>query len=268
MKKVVLICTAAVFTSVFFSCKNESQKEPETSNEVEVITETPSNEIAMASSNELNAESEVQYLYVTAPSGLTLREFGNLHSEKLARMPYGTKVKVITPEKNATMNVQGVKGGMDKVEFNHKKGFAFNGYLSKYFPPERDITAKGYASELNAQFPDVIYAETTGGTTSNPENTESITLPGAQWHEAFLMAQRLFDFPKEFTFPNPKGKNAETIFDGKPKKGIWVSQLEVTRNDNALNKIAYVYGSSKFDSTVTIEAVDNGMKISRIEIVK
>ncbi|MDC8005252.1 hypothetical protein POV27_14415 [Aureisphaera galaxeae] len=269
MKKVVLICTAAVFTTAFFSCKSDSKNDPETTtHEMEVVAEIPNEEIAMASSSELNAEADVQYLYVTAPSGLTLREYGNLHSTKLARMPYGTKVKVVQTEDNPTMNVKGIKGGMDEVEFNHKKGFAFNGYLSKYFPPERDITVKGYASELNALFPDVVYTENTGGTVSNPENTESITLPGSEWHEAFFTAQRLFDFPKEFTFPNAKGKNSETIFDGKPKKGIWISQLEVTRNDNELEKIEYVYGSEKFDSKVTIEAVAGGMKISKTEVVK
>ena len=268
MKKVVLICTAAVFTSVFFSCKNESKTDLDTPKTETEVSEIPSHEIAMASSSEMNAETEVQFLYVTASSGLTLREYGNLHSDKLARMPYGTKVKVVSTEKNATMNVKGIKGGMDEVEFNHKKGFAFNGYLSKYFPPERDITAKGYASELKALFPDVIYTETKGGTVSNPSNTESIRMPGAQWHEAFFTAQKLFDFPKEFVFPNPKGKNSETLFDGKPKKGVWISQLEVTRNDNKLEKIEYVYGSAKFDSKVTIEAVEGGMKISKTEEVK
>lgn len=268
MKKVVLICTLAACTTFFISCKSEPEKNPETSQEVEITDEIPGEEIAMATTSEVNAEGEIQFLYVTAPSGLTLREYGNLHSDKLARMPYGTKVKVITTEGNATMKVQGIKGGMDEVEFNHKKGFAFNGYLSKYFPPERDITAKGYASELNALFPDVIYTENTGGTVSNPENIESITLPGAQWHEAFFTAQRLFDFPKEFAFPNPKGKDSEVLFDGKPKKGIWTSQLEVTRKVNALEKIEYVYGSAKFDSKVTIEAVEGGMKISKTEVVR
>ena len=166
------------------------------------------------------------------------------------------------------MNVSGIKGGMNEVEFNHKKGFAFNGYLSKYFPPERDITVKGYASELNKMHEDVIYKETTGGTVSNPVNTETLSLPEAQWHEAFFIAQRLFDFPKEFTFPNPKGKNTEVVFDGKPKKGVWVSQLEVNRADNELQKIEYVYSSEKFDSKVTIEKVGDAMKISKSEAIK
>ncbi|MEM7187150.1 MAG: SH3 domain-containing protein, partial [Bacteroidota bacterium] len=200
--------------------------------------------------------------------GLSLREYANLQSEKLARMPYGTKVKVIHSEENPTMKVSGIEGGMNEVEFNHKKGFAFNGYLSKYFPPERDITVKGYASELNKLFADVVYKETTGGTVSNPVNTETITLPDAQWHEAFFIAQRLFDFPKEFGFPLSEGKNTEIVFDSKPKKGIWTSQLEVSRKDNVLEKIEYVYSASKFDSTVSIYKDGDAMVISKMETIK
>lgn len=266
MRKVVLIVSAAVFSTALVSCKNESTTTTTENPETEV-SET-SEEIALATTNEIASESEETYLYVTAGSGLSLREYSNLHSEKLARMPYGTRVKVIASEKNPTMNVGGIQGGMNEVEFNHKKGFAFNGYLSKYFPPERDITAKGYASELNELFPEVTYAETTGGTASNPSNSESISLPNAQWHEAFFMAQRLFDFPKEFTYPNPKGKDKEVIQDGKPKKGMWVSQLEVTRNEAGHEKIEYVYGSQKFNSTITITREGTVMNITKTEVVK
>ena len=46
------------------------------------------------------------------------------------------------------MIVGDIVGGMNEVEYNHKKGFAFNGYLSKYFPPEKRISAKRYSEEL------------------------------------------------------------------------------------------------------------------------
>lgn len=267
MKKVVFALAAIVLTTVFISCKNEAesstlQENPETESSIE----NPQ-DLAIADVNS-DASDRGNYLYVTAPSGLSLREFGNLQSNKLAKMPYGTKVKVINRENKVTMTVAGIKGGMNEIEFNHKKGFAFNGYLSRYFPPELNITVKGYATELQEYFPEVSYSEETGGTASNPVNIESIVLPGAQWHEAFFMAQRLFDFPKEFDFPNPKGKKSETIFDGKPKKGIWTSQLEVSRNDNGLETISYVYSSKKFDAKVIIEEDGDGMKISRTETIK
>jgi hypothetical protein len=276
MKKVVLILSAAVLTTVFYSCKNDTdpdnyrdrQDKEIVSDNLETGLSETSEDLALVDTKEVNSETQAEYLYVTAISGLSLREYGNLQSEKLARMPYGTKVKVISTEKNATMNISGIKGGMNEVEFNHKKGYAFNGYLSKYFPPERDISVKGYAIELNRIYPEVIFTESTGGTASNPSNTETIVLPEARWNEAFFMAQRLFDFPMEFDFPNPKGKNIQTITDGKPKRAVWVSQLEITRNNNELQKIEYVYKSKKFDSKVTIVKQSGAMKISKTEVVK
>lgn len=267
MKKVVFALATLVLTTVFISCKNEVESSTLQENPDQESAENVPQDLAIADVNS-NETSRGNYLYVTAPSGLSLREFGNLQSNKLARMPYGTKVKVINAEDKHTMTVAGIKGGMNEVEFNHKKGFAFNGYLSRYFPPELNITAKGYAMELQQYYPEVKYTEATKGTASNPVNTESILLPGAQWHEAFFMAQRLFDFPKEFEFPNPKGKKSEIIFDGKPKKGIWTSQLEINRNDDGLENISYVYSSKQFDAKVTIEQVGDGMKISRTETIK
>jgi len=265
MKKVVLILGAILLATPFFSCKERTESNTDIT-ETEIVAEATSEDLALADTPEINTET--QYLYVTAPSGLSLREYNNLQSKKLAKMPYGTKVAVISTEGKNTMNVSGIRGAMDEVAFNHKQGFAFNGYLSKYFPPEKDITVKGYASELNIQFPEVVYTETVEGTASNPVNIETLMLPNTPWHEAFGTAQRLFDFPREFQFPNPKGKNTEVIFDGKPKKGIWISQLEITRKDNELQKIEYVYTSQKFNSKVTIEKDGDAMKISKTESVK
>jgi hypothetical protein len=263
MRKVAYSIAAIAFITLFAACKNDV----ETSQSTEAETK-PSN-LAVADIPEAENPAEtIHFLYVTAPSGLSLREFNNLNSERLANMPYGTKVKVIKAEENATMTLAGVKGAMDEVEFNHKTGFAFTGYLSKFFPPERDISAKGYAAGLKKSFPKVHFTESTGGTASAPAHTETIMLPTTSWHEAYFIGQRLFDFPKEFTFPNPKGENEETIFDGKPKKGVWKSELQITRNANELQQIEYVYGSEKFDLTITIAQEGEMMKVSKTEVLK
>jgi len=254
MKIVVFsILTAA---TLFVSCKNESS-EPKTDKTV--------SEFTLADTSITKTAPE--YLYVMAYSGLTLREFNNLNSEKLGKMPYGTKVKVLTHEKNLTMDVGGIKGGMNEVEFNHKKGFAFNGYLSKFFPPEKDRKAKGYAEELKTVFPEVAFSESVGGTATKPTNTETLLLPTKQWHEAFFVAQRLFDFPKEFEFPNPKGKDEHVIKDEKPEKNVWTSELRVNRKEDALQKIEYFYRTEGFGYTVTITKEVDAMKIEKTEIV-
>ncbi len=256
MKKVVLITIAA--SILFVSCKNESTtntSDVETVKDL-ALTDTPIEEITP------------QYLYITAHSGLSLREFNNLNSERLAKMPYGTKVKVLTSEKNLTMNVGGIKGGMNEVAFNHKKGFAFNGYLSKFFPPEKDSKAKGYAEELKELFPAVKFTESTGGTASKPTNTETLILPTTQWHDAFFVAQQLFDFPKDFDFPNPKGKDTQVYKDKKPVKNTWISELRVSRKDNILEKIEYVYTSKGFGYNVILTQEGETMKIEKTEKVE
>ena len=264
MKKIAFNIAILVILIVFVGCKNES--------DVTENTETAPieniNDLALADTASEEIVVKEQFLYVTAGSGLSLREFNNLNSDKIAKMPYGTKVKVITSEEKNTMTVGGIKGGMHEVEFNHKTGFAFNGYLSKLFPPEKEMNAKGYADELKLQFPKVTYAETIEGTASMPINTETLVIPTNQWHEAYFIAKRLFDIPSEFGFPNPKGKEEQIIKDSKPKKDVWTSELRVTRKNNTLETIEYIYTAKKFSSKVSVVKDGEFMKVSRSEAVQ
>jgi len=268
MKTVKIVSLAFVSTFVLFSCK-DAKTSP---SEVELISEK---EIALAETA-LEENPNDSYLYVTASTGLSLREYANLQSEKLAVMPYGTRVKVIASEENSTMRIGEIKGGMDEIEFNQKKGFAFNGFLSKYFPPEKGISTKGYAEELKGDFPKVLFTETTGGTASKPTNTETLIIPESEWHEAFYIAQQLFNFPKEFVFPSSKGKEFQVIkekmFQNNTSTTLstssWTSELQITRKDNALTKIECVYKNKGFSKLVTITKEGNKMKISKTEIVE
>jgi len=269
MNTVKILSLALISTIVLFSCKDSETKLPET-------TVNSEKELAMADTSLTESKPTETYLYVTASTGLSLREYANLQSEKLAVMPFGTRVKVIASEKNPTMKVGEIKGGMDEIEYNHKKGFAFNGFLSRYFPPEQGISAKRYAEELKENFPKVVYTETVGGTASKPINSEILTLPNTQWHEAFYMAQQLYNFPKEFKFPSSKGKEFQTIKEKKHQKdastklstGSWTSELQVSRKEDTFTKIEYVYKNKGFSKTVSIVKVGNVMKISSTEKVE
>jgi hypothetical protein len=260
MKTVKIVSIALVSTFVFFSCKNSES--PNLENEASLEKDLAV--VESVSSEEIATET---FLYVTASTGLSLREYNNLKSKKLAVMPYGTKVKVIAPEENSTMIIDEIKGGMDQIEYNHKKGFAFNGYLSKYFPPEKGISPKGYAEELKLIFPEVLFTETTGGTASKPSNTETLLLPTTKWHEAFYIAQQLFEFPSEFTFPSHKGKEKEIIKTKKSKRTSWISELQVSRQDNKLTKIEYIYKTKGFARSVIIKKEGAMIKLSNIEVV-
>jgi len=261
MNTLKIVSLTLVSTFIFISCKNSETPNPEL--EVSANKELAVNETE--TSEEITSEA---FLYVTASTGLSLREYNNLQSKKLAVMPYGTKVKVITAENNPTMVIGEIEGGMDQIEYNHKKGFAFNGYLSKYFPPEKGISPKGYAEELKDIFPEVQFSELSGGTVSKPTNTESLLIPNAKWHEAFNIAHQIFEFPSKFTFPSHQGKENEIIKNKMSKKSGWISELQVSRQRNELTKIEYVYKAKGFSQNVIIEKEGSSMKLSRIELVE
>jgi hypothetical protein len=261
MKTVKILTLTLISSFVLFSCKNSEKQ----NSKVESILE---NDLAITESDNSKEIISDNYLYVTAFTGLSLREYANLQSEKLTVMPYGTKVKVIIAEENPTMIIDEIKGGMNEIEFNHKKGYAFNGFLSKIFPPENDISAKGYAEDLKIHFSSVVFTESTGGTASRPTNTESLFLPTEKWHEAFYIAQQLFEFPKEFKYPSQKGKDFQIITDRKIKRDKWLSELHISRKKDALTKIEYVYKTKGFSKLVAITKEDNGMRISKTEIVE
>lgn len=264
MKNVVLLL---LFLGVSIGACKEEVDRPNASESMAPNMPEPTKEIALnmgISSNDLPE----RYLYVTARSGLSLRAYNNLQSERLAKMPYGSRVKVLEAEGRPTMTVGGISGGMDKIAYNHKTGFAFNGYLSRYFPPEQNISPQGYADELKLHFPEVSFIKTTGGSVSNPETVETLKLPGGSWHEAFFVAQQLFDFPKQFDFPSDQGPVSQVVVDHKPGKSDWTSQLEITRADDGLDLIRYHYEAKQFKSIVDIRKEQGNMVLQRTETIK
>lgn len=251
MKSVAISIIAILGFTLLFSCKNDVKNDEETTS---VVTDS------------IPAETIPESMYVTASSGLTLREHPNLQSAKLVVMPLGTKVKIVNAEGKTTMNVGGIDGAMDEVEFNNIKGFAFNGFMSKFSPPGETAVAKNYAEELKNDFANVNYSEATGGTASKPTKTETLILPTDKWHEAFFMAQQLFNIPKSFAFPNPKGSNNETQQNANKKKNDFISEMQISRNANQLERIVYNYKTDGFGYVVNITKDVNGMKLEKVEV--
>ena len=94
MKTLKILSLALVSIALFLSCKNEEN--PSTKNII-----NSEDDIAIIDLITDDKNTEIDYLYVTSTSGLSLREYANLQSEKLAIMPYGTKVKIISSELNS-----------------------------------------------------------------------------------------------------------------------------------------------------------------------
>lgn len=267
MNTVKLSSLALLGALTLVACK-EAPKEIQESETQSVLNEQLAMTENLTDAKATLEDNEVTYRYVTARTGLSLREFDNLNSEKLAIIPYGTKLEIVEHEGQNTMKVNNIKGGMDKVNFNRKTGFVFNGYLSKYFPPEEDMLPAGYAKELKEVYSNVSFTEVNGGTASKPVNTETLVLPGATWHEAYFIAQKIFDIPKEFEFPKQTGKASQQIKGPKKETDSWFDALNIKRDANGLTQLLYSYEAKKVKRTVSITTTEKGMQIQQIRAYK
>ena len=210
---------------------------------------------------------QIKSFYVTAPGGLSLREYNNLNSTKLAIMPYGTKIDVVALELNNTMRIKGVRGGMHKVLYNNKIGFAFSGYLSELFPPENGSSAEVYIEDLKFSHPNASFLSCTGGTASQPTLTETILIPTKQWNEAFLIAKKLYNIPSEFGMPNPRGRNAQTIQSAYANDSV-MNNMRVLRNEDSFVQIVWFYSNDTFGKYVSIKEHGTMMEIEFYEVIK
>jgi|GEM_PF-2327886 len=83
--------------------------------------------------------------YVSAASGLKLREKPSVYSTTIETIPYGTKVTV--KEKGAIEILDGTRGQWCRIEWKGKKGWVFGAYLTDKEPDANkynDKTLSGY----------------------------------------------------------------------------------------------------------------------------
>ena len=160
------------------------------------------------------------------------------------------------------MNINGVKGAMHQVLYNNKTGYAFSGYLSNLFPPEPGSNPKMYISDLQGTYPTASITELVGGTASEPSSTETLLIPTPKWHEAYLIAQKLYGIPRDVLFPNPKGKDTQLQTKENELQGS-LSELQVTRLDDTLVEITYKHTTQNFVQRITIVKQDGMMQIQQ-----
>lgn len=94
---------------------------------------------AFASAQESSAYyREGDQVFVHAPNGLNMRTKAEASAAKIATLPYGTKVKVLSKD-YSQLEIKDF-GGFPihdiwyKVDYQGKKGYVFGGYISR-FPP-------------------------------------------------------------------------------------------------------------------------------------
>lgn len=78
---------------------------------------------------------DAQNAWVTAASGLRLRETASLSAKVVVLIPFGQKVQVLERTKVIT-EAEGIEGTLVKLSWNGKTGYAFDGFLSEIEPKD------------------------------------------------------------------------------------------------------------------------------------
>ena len=183
-------------------------------------TETPNNTHSQTPSDLEGKEPMQQYMYVSAPSGLNLRE-GDQESAVITKIPYATKVKMLEGSLDGNFTVENLEGRMEKLEYEGQEGFAFSGFLSIIPPPSGDTDpakaeskyqlVRDYAAFLDGQGFKSLLEE--------PQTEEvrmQLYLP-ARFNGAFMIMKQLFFIPGEYSLP-PKGEAINYSTPEKPSK--------------------------------------------------
>ena len=235
---------------------------------------TTKDEILLTQTAPLYAEAHVENLptypnlYVTAGSGLSLRQGTNLKSKKILTIPYGSQIRHLSSPEHTTMTVAGIKGDMIQVEYQGAKGFVFSGYLSTLAPPLEEETVEEYAKRLSTPENSIPVSKT-----KNPKGdvfglTTSIELPAKSWTEAYQLAQTLFDIPKSIVV-DLTNNSSDALANPKKRAKTKLDEVVISRDDqNLIKTITYSYALRDYNRTVTVTQNGENYLVIESEISK
>src|SRR5688572_14837123 len=78
-------------------------------------------------------------VYVSAKTGLSMRDKPDAKATVIGKIPYGTKINVNYPEEIVNINTEGMEGAWGKVTFGGKTGYIVNSYLMPSPPPKATV---------------------------------------------------------------------------------------------------------------------------------
>ena len=244
---------------ILASCQNSSQKEQSNSTQSSTL---------YAEAIIKNTSPSNPHLYVTAGSGLSLRQGTNLKSKKILTIPYGSQIEHLSSPEHTSMTVAGITGDMIHVAYQGVKGFVFSGYLSTLAPPLEEESAEQYAKRLST--PEHTIAVTK---TKNPKGdafglTTSIELPANSWGETYLLGQALFDIPKSIAV-DLTNNSKTTVSNPNKRTKTKIDEVVIARDDkNQINAITYSYALRDYNRTVIITKNDSYYLITETEVSK
>lgn len=260
------LLTSFVAIILFFavSCTSSSHKETSLNN----TTTQATSKTSTAYTEAVNKKTAIplSQFYITAGSGLSLREASNLNSRKILTIPYGGEVRHISTPEHTSMTVDGITGNMVEVSYQGAKGFVFSGYLSTLSPPLENETVQEYAKRLSTPEKPINVSKIKNTKGDEFGLTTTIELPAKSWGEAFSLARGLFDIPKGIKVDLTNTAKSLVINKNKREK-TKTDELIVMRDDqNILQNITYTYLMRDYKRTVTITKKYTLFSISEVEV--
>lgn len=209
--------------------------------------------------------------YVLAPSGLNFRETSDPGSAKIARMAYGDKVEWLAAPSSSEMLIDNIPGGMAKVKYKGKVGYAYDGYLSRYPAPKGEIEAEYYAdfSEvIRMAGYDVLYEKINRDYGGYYQYEEALVIGGTDLMDGYLLARQLFEIPPKLHLPKPSSKKEEIVVNPEKPEPAWSDDMTVKRNSSGeIVEIWYGYRAEATGKSVVISHSDEMREHIRISIV-
>lgn len=244
-----------LMVTAFYSCNQKSTKSKVTTNPLEIIEEAQNS-------------FDTEVYYVMATQGLSLRKAPNLQSDRVLVMHLGAKLTFTELPNAATDTIDYIPGRMVNVTYNEQKGYAYSGYLTRFYIPNKTLSAEEYKNIAVQTIPGVRYQEFENGPDFHQGYHGELLLPKASWHEAFYIAKSIYGIPASISFPNPRGKAKEIIEQKNKDANVWSSELYVTRNSSNLDTLQYSFREEGFGWGVTLfEKSKDTMQINHIIFV-
>ena len=94
--------------------------------------------------------SQTNDLYVSARSGLSMRQTPDAKAAVLLKIPYGTKLKPAHNDTTISISTEGLNGFWVKTTFNGKTGYIVDSYLLPWPPPKTIVkTMSDYFKQVS-----------------------------------------------------------------------------------------------------------------------
>ncbi len=225
-------------------------------------------------------------MYVAFSTGLNMRKTASLKAELLGKIPYGTKLKIDTDQKDTTLVVvEGMRGYWTPVTYQNKKGYVLNCYLISIAPPKKGTaTMVDYLKQITQPFGSTLTYK--NGTQNNIyengfEIKKQLFKNGFSWHqysayeyyansyfihsitvqEAFLIIRQIKEFENAFTekdeFPTASKKFTKKNNGNDAAYDLKVDAENIGGNEKWVKSISLGFEEGAYSNCV-IQSLETG----------